>query len=225
MIARLYVQTLLSLAVMGVLLFGAAGTLAWPAAWLYLLIVGVAGVWVGLWLAHTDPDLLAERMRPFISRQQSGWDRAFMSAVLTGMVAWLCAIGADAVRFGGSRVPLWLNVCGAIAVFAVFPLTREVYRANHFATPFVEIQSGRGHRVVDSGPYAIVRHPMYAAAILFFIGTPLMLGSWWGLACAPVLSAALGYRAVREERVLVDGLPGYREYRQRVRYRFVPGIW
>jgi protein-S-isoprenylcysteine O-methyltransferase Ste14 len=225
MVARLYTQTVLFLVLMGALLFGAAGTLAWPAAWLFLLVVGVGGIWVGLWLARTDPDLLAERLRPFISREQSSWDRVFMSIVLTAMVAWLWVIGADAVRFRWSHVPLWLSVIGAIAVFAVFALTREVYRANHFAIPFVEIQSGRGHRVVDSGPYAIVRHPMYVAAILFFIGTPLMLGSWWGLACAPVLTVALGYRTLREEALLIVGLPGYREYCERVRYRFVPGVW
>ena len=225
MIARLIVQTLLSLIAMGVLLFGAAGTPAWPAAWLYLLEIGVAGVWVGLWLARVDPDLLEQRMRPFISREQSQWDRVFMSIVLIGMGAWLVLIGVDAVRSGWSRVPLWASVVGAIAVFVVFPLTREVYRANHFATPIVKVQYERGHKVVDSGPYAIVRHPMYGAAILYFIGTPLMLGSWWGLACAPLLTAALGYRAVREERTLAEGLPGYREYLLRVRYRFVPGVW
>ncbi|HTH62289.1 MAG TPA: isoprenylcysteine carboxylmethyltransferase family protein [Paraburkholderia sp.] len=225
MIVRLVMQTLLSLVVMGAVLFAAAGTLAWLAAWLYLLEIGVVGIWVGLWLARVDPDLLVERMRPFISRDQQAWDRVFMSIVLVGMFAWLALMGFDGVRFGWSRVPLWLNVVGAIAVFVVFWLTRDVYRANHFATPMVEIQHKRGHKVVDSGPYAIVRHPMYAAAMLFFIGTPLMLGSWWGLACMPLLTAALGYRAVREERVLVEGLPGYREYRQRVRYRFVPGVW
>lgn len=225
MIARLYMQTLFSLVVMGVLLFGSAGTLAWLAAWLYLLEIGVAGVWVGLWLARTDPDLLVERMRPFISREQSGWDRVFMSVALLAMAAWWGLIGVDAVRFGWSRVPQGLRVVGAIAVFIVFWLTRDVYRANHFATPIVEIQHARGHKVVDNGPYAIVRHPMYAVAILFFVGTPLMLGSWWGLACAPLLTAALGYRAVGEERMLLEGLPGYREYMQRVRYRFVPRIW
>lgn len=225
MIARLFVQTLLSLVVMGVLLFGSAGTLAWPAAWLYLLEIGVLGVWVGLWLARVDPDLLVERMRPFISREQSGWDRVFMSIVLAGMCAWLCVMGVDAVRFGWSRVPLSLHVTGAIAVLVVFWLTHDVYRANHFATPIVKIQHERGHKVVDGGPYAIVRHPMYAAAILFFVGSPLMLGSWWGLACAPLLTAGLGYRAVREERTLAEGLPGYRDYMQRVRYRFVPGVW
>ncbi|HEY1608674.1 MAG TPA: isoprenylcysteine carboxylmethyltransferase family protein [Paraburkholderia sp.] len=225
MIVRLIVQTLLSLVVMGVLLFGAAGTLAWLAAWLYLLEIGVVGVAVGLWLARVDPDLLVQRMRPFISRDQSRWDRVFMSIVLAAMCAWLILIGVDAVRFGWSHVPVWLSVAGAIAVFVVFWLTREVYRANHFATPIVEIQHARGHKVVDNGPYAIVRHPMYGAATLFFIGTPLMLGSWWGLAGVPLLTAALGYRAMNEERMLADGLDGYREYMQRVRYRFVPGIW
>ncbi|WP_134046077.1 methyltransferase family protein [Paraburkholderia caballeronis] len=210
---------------MGALLFAAAGTLAWPAAWLYLLELGAAGLWVGLWLARVDPALLAERMAPFVSRSQRPWDRMFMVCVAIGFCAWFGLIGVDAVRFRGSHVPLWLSAAGAVAVFVDFWLTRLVFRANRFAAPVVKIQSERGHALTDTGPYAIVRHPMYGAAILYLAGTPLMLGSWWGLACVPLMVAALGYRAVKEERVLEEGLPGYRAYLQRVRYRFVPGIW
>jgi len=100
-----------------------------------------------------------------------------------------------------------------------------VFRANSFAAPVVKIQSERGHKVSDMGPYAYVRHPMYAAALLFLIGMPLLLGSWWGLACVPLLIAGFGYRAVLEERMLAAQLEGYAEYAARVRYRFVPYIW
>ena len=209
MIARLFVQTLGWLATIGALLFAAAGTLAWPAAWLYLLELGAAGLWVGLWLARVDPALLAERMGPFVSRSQRPWDRVFMACVAIGFCAWLGLIGVEAVRFRGSHVPLWLSAAGAVAVLVDFWLTRLVFRANRFAAPVVKIQSERGHALTDTGPYSIVRHPMYGAAILYLAGTPLMLGSWWGLACVPLMVAALGYRA----------------YLQRVRYRFVPGIW
>ena len=79
--------------------------------------------------------------------------------------------------------------------------------------------------MVSTGPYAHVRHPMYAGAVLFFIGTPLLLGSWWGLAAAPLIAAVMAVRAVLEERVLADELPGYRRYAARVRYRLIPGVW
>jgi protein-S-isoprenylcysteine O-methyltransferase Ste14 len=102
---------------------------------------------------------------------------------------------------------------------------RSVFRANSYAAPVVKIMTERGHKVSDSGPYAYVRHPMYAWAILFLVGTPLLLGSFWGLVCVPLLVVGLAYRAVLEERMLCAQLAGYAEYAARVRYRFVPYVW
>lgn len=225
MIVRMIVQTIVFLAVIGAVLFVSAGTVAWPAAWIYLFLNGVASLWIGLWLARADPELLAERMGSIVSREQSRWDQIFMVCIMIGYFAWLCLIGIDAMRLRWSRVPLWLSAFGGAAIVLDFYLTSLVFRANRFAAPVVKIQRERGHAVIDTGPYALVRHPMYGAAILVFVGTPLLLGSWWGLACVPLMVAGLGYRAVNEERALADGLPGYREYLGRVRYRFVPGVW
>lgn len=225
LIVRLFTQTLIWLALQGVLLFAWAGTLAWPAAWLWLLEWAACGIWIGLWLARTDPGLLAERLAPFAQREQQRWDRVFMVSVALGWCAWLCLIGLDAVRYRWSQVPVWLSVCGAEAIFVDLYATRGVFAANRYAAPVVKIQRERGHALSDSGPYAYVRHPMYAFAILLLAGTPLMLGSWWGLACVPAMVAAIGWRAVREERTLAAELPGYRAYLERVKYRFVPGVW
>ncbi|CAG9272744.1 methyltransferase family protein [Paraburkholderia unamae] len=225
LIRKLLFQVVIWFGLMGVLLFGSAGTLAWTAAWLWLLEWAACGVWIGMWLAREDPGLLAERLAPIAQREQQPWDRVFMLCVAVGFCAWLCLMGVDAVRKGWSDVPLWLGVLGAIAIFVDIYATRAVFAANRFAAPVVKIQSERGHRVSDSGPYAYVRHPMYGFALLFLVGTPLMLGSWWGLACVPFMVVALAYRAVREERTLVEKLPGYSEYLARVRYRFVPGVW
>ncbi|MFP6560865.1 isoprenylcysteine carboxylmethyltransferase family protein [Paraburkholderia sp. B3] len=225
MIGRMIAITVTWLALMGALLFGAAGTLAWLAAWLWLAEFAATSLWLGLWLARVDPGLLAERLSPYARRGQSTWDRVFMLMVTVGWCAWLVLIGVDAVRRGGSHVPLWLSVVGAIAIFLCIYLTRGVFAANRYAAPVVAIQRERGHAVSDTGPYAHIRHPMYAYAMLLLAGTPLMLGSWWGLAGVPLMMVAIGWRAVKEERVLAEGLPGYREYMQRVRYRFVPGIW
>ncbi len=225
LIARLFAQTFIWLVFQGALLFGAAGTFAWTAAWLWLLEWAACCAWIGMWLARTDPGLLAERLAPLTQREQARWDRVFMVAVALAWCAWLCFIGLDAVRFHWSRVPAWLSACGAVAIFADIYATRGVFAANRFAAPVVKIQRERGHAVSDSGPYAYVRHPMYAFAILLLVGTPLMLGSWWGLAWVPPMVAGVGWRAVREERALAMELPGYREYLERVKYRFVPGIW
>ena len=100
-----------------------------------------------------------------------------------------------------------------------------MFRANSYAAPVVKIQKDRGHAIATSGPYATVRHPMYAGAILFLLGTPLLLGSWFGLALAPVIVVGLAVRAVLEERTLSAQFPTYADYAARVRYRFVPLIW
>lgn len=225
MVARLFIQTVLWLAGMGVLLFGTAGTLAWPAGWWYLIEMGVLGLWIGLRLAKHDPALLEERLKPFIQKDQGAWDKVFMAAVAIVWCAWLVLMALDARRFRWSFMPPGLNVLGALCIFLCIWMTWFVFRANSFAAPVVKIQTGRGHTVSDTGPYGWVRHPMYSAAILFFIGTPLLLGSWWGLACLPVLVAGIGYRAVMEERMLAEHLTGYAEYAKRVKYRLLPGVW
>lgn len=226
MITRLILQTVVWLAGMGALLFGAAGTIAWPAAWWYLIETGGLSLWIGLWLARHDPGLLAERLAPFVQSQQSAWDRIFMMGVALMWCAWLVLMGFDAVRFHWSApLPVWLVSLGSLAIFLCLFMCLKVFAANSYAAPVVKIQANRGHKVIDSGLYAYVRHPMYAAALLLFIGTPLLLGSWWGLACVPVLIAGVGWRAVQEERVLAAQLEGYTAYTARVRWRLVPFIW
>jgi protein-S-isoprenylcysteine O-methyltransferase Ste14 len=132
----------------------------------------------------------------------------------------------DAMRFHWTApLPVALVSLGSLCVFLCLFMCRFVFQANSYAAPVVKIQAGRGHKVVDTGLYAYVRHPMYSAALLLFVGTPLLLGSWWGLAFVPVMVIGIGWRAVREERVLAAQLDGYADYMARVRYRFVPFIW
>jgi protein-S-isoprenylcysteine O-methyltransferase Ste14 len=114
---------------------------------------------------------------------------------------------------------------GAVAVALCFYVAFVTFRANTYAAAAVRVQSERGHRVVTDGPYAVVRHPMYAGAILYFLGTPLLLGSWYGLAFMPVFVVLLAARAVMEEGVLTRALDGYPAYAARVRYRLIPYIW
>jgi protein-S-isoprenylcysteine O-methyltransferase Ste14 len=224
MIAKLLLQNVIWIAAMGALLFVPAGTLHWPAAWVYLGTVAILGVACGLWLAKTDPALLAERMHPMMQKDQPAADKAFMLAFGLVALIWFVAIGLDA-RLHASHVPLSLQALGLAMLLISTGFVMWVMRANSFASPVVKLQTERGQHVVSSGPYAFVRHPMYTGSVLFFIGAPLLLGSWWGLAMAPLFALLFAIRAGIEERALLEGLPGYADYTRRVRYRLLPGLW
>jgi protein-S-isoprenylcysteine O-methyltransferase Ste14 len=139
-------------------------------------------------------------------------------------LVWLVAIGLDR-RAHASDVPLPLQALGLAMYLLSTAFIMWVFRENSFAAPVVKVQAERHHRVVSSGPYAFVRHPMYSGVMLFFFGVPLLLGSWWGVAIAPVFAVLFAIRARIEERALVEGLPDYADYAARVRYRLVPGLW
>jgi len=224
-VSKLIIRTAVWIAAMALLLFVPAGTVQWPAGWLFLAELGGVGLAIGLWLARHDPALLEERMSLGLQPAQKPWDKAFMASIFTVWSGWLVLMALDAVRFRWSHVPLWLQAVGAILILVCMYLAQLALRENTFAAPVVKIQAERGHRVVSSGPYAYIRHPMYAGALLFFIGTPLMLGSWYGLAAAAVMAGSLVVRTILEERMLMEELPGYREYAARMRYRLIPWIW
>jgi protein-S-isoprenylcysteine O-methyltransferase Ste14 len=224
MIAKLLLQNLIWIAGMGALLFVSAGTLHWPEAWVFLGTIATLGVAGGLWLAKTDPALLAERMRPMMQSDQPAADKKFMLVFGFSALVWFLAIGFD-VREHGVRVPTALQVLGWAMLIFSSAFIMWVMRENSFAAPVVKLQTERGHRVVSTGPYAWVRHPMYSGTVLFFVGAPLLLGSWWGVAMSPLFILLFAIRTRIEERALSAGLPGYADYAARVRYRLVPGLW
>ena len=210
---------------MAALLFIPAGTADWPAAWVFLLAVAACSSAMSTWLLRHDPALLAERMAPLHQQGQKRWDKVLITGAALLWAAWLAFMPLDAVRFGWSHMPVWLQGLGALFLLFMAWLVYLTFRENTFAAPVVKIQRERGHKVVSTGPYRYVRHPMYAGAIFFFLGTPLVLGSWCGLALAPLMVAVLAVRAVLEERMLAAELAGYADYAARVRYRLIPLIW
>ncbi len=224
MIAKLLLQNLIWTVVMGALLFVPAGTLHWPVAWVFLGTIAILGISCGLWLARTDPALLAERMHPMMQRDQPAADKKFMLAFGVVALVWFFAIGLDR-RYHASTVPLALQALGWAMLVLSAGFIMWVMRENSFAIPVVKLQTERGHRVVSTGPYAWVRHPMYSGIVLFFVGAPMLLGSWWGEAMSPLFVVLFAIRAGIEERALIAGLPGYADYTARVRYRLVPGLW
>jgi len=224
MIAKLWLQNLIWIAVLGALLFVPAGTLHWPAAWLFLGTIGILGVAGGLWLARHDPALLAERMRPMMQHDQPAADKTFVLVFGFAALIWFLAIGFD-MREHGVRIPWSWQTLGFLMLLLSSGFIMWVMRENSFAAPVIKLQTERGHRVISTGPYAFVRHPMYSATVLFFVGAALLLGSCWGVATSPLFAVLFAFRVVIEERALVAGLPGYADYAARVRYRLAPGLW
>ncbi len=158
-----------------------------------------------------------------VQRDQKPWDRIWLSLFVLAFCAWMAFMGWDAARTGFAAVPAWLQALGGLAIVLYMLGAWWTFRENAFAAPVVKIQEGQ--QVIDTGPYAIVRHPMYASALLLLIGIPLLLGSWLGLAFSALFILGVGWRAVHEEDALRAELSGYEEYTTRVRYRFVPFVW
>jgi protein-S-isoprenylcysteine O-methyltransferase Ste14 len=225
MATRELVRTTLWLVALGALLFGAGGDWRWPEAWVFLAETGITSFALTSWLARHDPALLKTRVSIRFHRDQKPWDRLFLVCAVVAYVAWLVLAGLDARRFEWSRMPLWAEAVGALLIALCMILIGQVFRYNSFAAPQVRIQAERGQHVVTTGPYRIVRHPMYAATVMYFVGLPLLLGSGWSLLAVPVFTAALGARAVGEERMLLQALPGYDAYAKQVRFRLIPGVW
>jgi protein-S-isoprenylcysteine O-methyltransferase Ste14 len=219
------VQNLVFAVVFALLLFLPAGTWAWPQGWIFLALFFGCSQATGLWLRKADPALLAERMKSPFSADQRPRDRAAIMAIFVVLCVWLVFMPLDARRFGWSHTPLWAQVIGAVLIVGAFCGWITVLRANRFASVKVRVQHERGQTVASTGPYAIVRHPMYSYVLLLLIGTPLLLGSLWGLLGVVVAGPLMAVRALGEESVLMDGLPGYREYTDKVRFRLIPGVW
>lgn len=219
------VRSGVSLAALLLWLFGGAGTLDWPRGWGFVGLCLACGFGIGEWLRRTDPALLAARMASPLDGAQTRRDRLVMLAIVLVFIGWLLLMALDARRFGWSRVPAPLGAVGVLLILAAHGAWVWVLRENSFAAVTIRVQAERAQRVVDTGPYALVRHPMYAAVAPLMLGAPLLLGSWWGLAGLPVMLLPLAARILGEEAMLRAGLAGYDAYAARVRWRLLPGVW
>ena len=208
--------------VMGLQLFVPAGTIRYWQAWLYLSIFTGASVLTTVYLMRNDPALLERRLRGGPTAEKRTAQRLIMLCTSIGFIALLVVPALDQ-RFGWSNVPLGGISAGDILVALGFYLISLVYRENTFTSATIEIAENQ--EVVSTGPYAIVRHPMYASASLYLVGTPLALGSYWGLVPVVAIMLFLIWRLIDEERFLATNLPGYTEYQKRVRHRIVPFLW
>jgi protein-S-isoprenylcysteine O-methyltransferase Ste14 len=204
------------------ILFGTAGTLDYWQAWLYLAFYFAASIAITLYLIRKDPALLARRMSggPFAEKEPV--QRIIMALASIGFIA-LAVVPALDRRFGWSHLSAPIVFAGDLLMLIGWLGIYFVFRENSFASATIE--SAADQRVISTGPYAWVRHPMYAAALLMLPGISPALGSWWGVPIVVAIVPALIWRLTDEERFLVQNLPGYREYRDRVRYRLLPLVW
>lgn len=222
LIARAWFALAILAAVTGALLFVAAGSVHYWQAWVYLSLFTCASALTTVDLLRRDPALLERRMRAGPRAEKRPAQRLIMLAVSFGFVAILGVSALDH-RFGWSAVPLGVVVAGDVLMAIGFGLIVRVYRENTFASATIEVAENQ--TVISTGPYAIVRHPMYASASLYLVGTPLALGSYWGLVPIVATVPVLIWRLVDEERLLAKELAGYTDYQKRVRHRLVPFVW
>jgi len=190
----------------------------------FLITSVLLGPLCGWWLYRIDPALLAERLRPVLQKDQPAADKVFMVSFIVAILGWLVAMGLDRRYLASGMSVAWQSLGFALFIASTL-FTLWVFRENSFAAPVVKLQAARAQRVISTGPYAHVRHPMYSGMILFFASVPLILGSTWGLAIVPLFLVLLAIRIGIEERTLMAGLSGYADYAARVRYRLLPGLW
>ena len=224
MIAKMLFQNVLFLGLVGLLLFVPAGRVDWIQAWAFMVLFFVVSLAVGFALLRHDPELLRERMSLPVTREMKPFDRAYVVLLVLGFFVWFALMGLEA-RYNPPAWGVAGQALGGVLVVACLWIAWLTFRENSFATPAVQIQKERGQHVISTGPYALVRHPLYAGANLWMIGMPLMLGSRWGLIGSALMIALVAIRAIGEEKVLAEGLPGYDDYRRKVRFRVLPGVW
>lgn len=213
---------LIGVIALGLLLFLPAWTLAYWQAWVFIVVFMISTNIIGLYLSLKDPALLERRMRIGPGEEQSMAQKIIMSIALLSCVALLVVSALD-YRFGWSMMPPYVSIIGDVLVALGLFIDLIVFRENSFGGS--TIQTFEGQKVITTGLYASVRHPMYMGVLVMVIGVPLALGSWWGLLILALTLPALAWRILDEEKLLKQDLPGYTEYTQQVHYRLVPYVW
>jgi protein-S-isoprenylcysteine O-methyltransferase Ste14 len=216
-------RSVATLLILVLFLFVPAGGIRWARGWLFLLVVVILLGAAALYLWRINPEIFAARSR--IHPATKRWDRILLGFLFPAMLAIVPVAALDDGRFHWSRMSWWFVGLGYFLLTIAIAITAWAQAVNRFFEPGVRIQTERGHHVVDTGPYAIIRHPGYFAACLLFPGIALALGSWWALIPAAFAALLIVIRTEWEDRMLHAELDGYAAYAKRVRFRLVPGVW
>ena len=210
---------LLGVVLVGLLLFLPAGTLNWFGGWLFMAILFIPMFCAGVVMMIKNPGLLASRLD---AKEKRG--KQSIVVKLSGLM-FLCGfiVAGLGVRFDWFVLPMPVCICGAVVFIVAYMLYAEVLRENTYLSRTIEVQEGQ--KVIDTGLYGIVRHPMYSVTLLLFLSMPIVLGSVWSLLIFLVYPFIIAARLLDEEKFLEEELEGYREYKQKVKYRLIPFIW
>jgi protein-S-isoprenylcysteine O-methyltransferase Ste14 len=203
-------------------IFIPAGTLHYWQGWAYVATWIVVGTAYTVYVAKHDPALLRRRSEAGVSHEKEPAQKVIVFFLFVAFIALLVLPPLN-VRFGWSRVPWYVSVLGDVLFAVSFYIFYLVSKVNTYAAGNVRVEEGQ--KVISTGMYGTVRHPMYSGALILLVAAPLALGSWWSLLLIPVFLLILYFRAVNEEKVLARDLPGYTEYMHKVRYRLIPYIW
>jgi protein-S-isoprenylcysteine O-methyltransferase Ste14 len=204
------------------LVFWPAGRFDYWQGWLFLGVFAASTAGFTLYMAIYDRPLLERRMKAGPQHEQEWSQKIIVSLVFLVFFASIVLSALD-YRYGWSPVVPWVSILGDVVILLSFLFIFWVTRVNRFAASNIRVE--KAQKVIDTGPYAHVRHPMYAAATWLFVGIPLALGSWWSVGVIVPLIPVLLWRLLDEENVLQRDLPGYSEYMRRVRCRLVPFVW
>lgn len=206
---------------LGLIMFGPAG-LGWTRGLAFYVVFAAVMAGSSIYLWRANPDIFAARGR--IRKGTKLWDQVLVRLIIGSFLGVFAAAAFDA-RAGGAAAPAWVVAAGYAMFAAGYAGSTWVMAVNKFAEPSVRIQADRRQTVVDTGPYAVVRHPLYAASVVMIPGIALALGSYWALLPAAAGAVVIVVRTALEDRTLRKELAGYEEYAGRVRYRLVPGVW
>ncbi len=207
---------------LGVLLFLPAWTLNYWQAWVFIVVFMTSANAIGLYLSLKDPALLERRKKVGPTKETSPAQKIIMSMALLSIIGLFVFCAFDH-RFAWSPVPPLGVLAGDVLIAISFLIYYFVFKENSFGGSTIETVEDQ--KVISTGPYALVRHPMYVGVLVMMMGVPIALGSWWGLAVLALTAPALMWRILDEEKLLKNDLPGYIEYTQKVRYRLVPYLW
>jgi protein-S-isoprenylcysteine O-methyltransferase Ste14 len=219
---KLVLDSVLGILAFAALVFTPAWTLGYWQGWAYLATAVGASLLYTVYLVVYDPALLARRRQAGPSHENEPAQKIIVRSIVVAFVALIVLPPLD-WRYAWSPVPWYVSIIGDALVALSFFVFYLVSRVNSYAAANVRVEEGQ--KVVDTGVYAWVRHPMYFGALFLIVGTPLALGSWYTLLLIPVFLAVLYFRMKSEEEVLVRDLAGYAEYRSRVKYRLIPFVW
>lgn len=207
---------------LAIVIFGGAGSLRYWGGWAFWISFFAWVLGITVWFLQRDPALVASRTKVGVVAETRLSQKIAQGFAGLFFIAVLLAPALD-WRFGWSDVPLWVQALGLLLVNAGMAGVMWVMNVNSYASSTIQVAEGQ--RVIENGPYAWVRHPMYSSALVMLFGAPLLMGSWWGLIFAALLGVAIAARLLDEERALQQELPGYAAYMQRTRSRLIPGLW